>query len=156
MKKIILSGLFALLLLSGYTQPNPQRRPPPPPREDQEIENKRDPQEGRFKRGDSKQQKERIELFKIQYITKKLDLTKTEAETFWPVYEEHKKAVTEILKTKSEDEIIFQEAMLNARKKYKSDLKPVLKSDERVNNALKLERDFLRKMHFEMNRRRGL
>ena len=94
-------------------------------------------------------------MFKIQFITKKLDLTKAEAETFWPVYEEHKKAVNEILQSKSEDEIVFQEAMLNARKKYKNDLKPVLKSDERVNNALKLEREFLRQMHFEMNRRRG-
>jgi hypothetical protein len=153
MKKIVLSSLFALLLASGYAQPDPQRRPPPPPpREDQELGEKRRPH---FGRGDTKQGKERIELFKIQFITKKLDLTKAEAETFWPVYEEHKKAVNEILQSKSKDEIVFQEAMLNARKKYKNDLKPVLKSDERVNNALKLEREFLRQMHFEMNRRRG-
>ena len=118
MKKIVLSSLFALLLASGYAQPDPQRRPPPPPpREDQKLGEKRRPH---FGRGDTKQGKERIELFKIQFITKKLDLTKAEAETFWPVYEEHKKAVNEILQSKSEDEIVFQEAMLNARKKYKN------------------------------------
>ncbi len=153
MKRIIFSALFTLLLYSGYTQPNPRRRPPPPPpREEQEMEERREP---RMRGGDGRERKERIELFKIQFITEKLALTTPEAEAFWPVYEEHKKIVKDIVKTKSEDEILFQEAMLNARKKYKTDLKPVLKSDERVNDALKIERDFLNKIRFEMNKRRG-
>jgi hypothetical protein len=109
----------------------------------------------RMMRGDRKQNMERIELLKVQFITEKLALTKAEAELFWPINETYKQAVQEIIKTKAEDEIVFQEAMLNARKKYKTDLKPVLKSEERVNNALRLEREFLRKIHFEMNRRRG-
>jgi hypothetical protein len=154
MKRIILGALFTLLLYNGYTQPNPRRRPPPPPpREEQEMEERREP---RMRGGkDGRERKERIELFKIQFITEKLALTTPEAEAFWPVYEEHKKIVKDIVKTKSEDEILFQEAMLNARKKYKTDLKPVLKSDERVNDALKIERDFLNKIRFEMNKRRG-
>jgi hypothetical protein len=45
--------------------------------------------------------------------------------------------------------------MLNARKKYKNDLKPVLKSEERVNEALKLDREFLQKIRHEMIRRKG-
>jgi hypothetical protein len=154
MKKIIFSTLFTLLLFSGYAQPNPQRRPPPPPppREDQEMDERRGP---RMRGEDRQEHKERIELFKVQFITEKLALTTPEAEAFWPVYEEYKKVVKDIVKTKSEDEILFQEAMLNARKKYKTDLKPVLKSDERVNDALKIEREFLHKIRFEMNKRRG-
>jgi len=152
MKKIFFSALFTLLLLSGYAQPNPQRRPPPPPREEQEMDERRGP---RMRGEEGQERKERIELFKLQFITEKLALTTPEAEAFWPVYEEHKKMVKDIVKTKSEDEILFQEAMLNARKKYKSDLKPVLKSDERVNDALKIEREFLNKIRFEMNKRRG-
>ncbi len=99
--------------------------------------------------------KEKIELYKIQFITKKLSLTSAEAEAFWPVYEAQKKVMKEIIATKSNDEIQLQEAILNARKKFKSDLKPVLKSEERVNDALKIEREFLKKMRLEMNRRKG-
>ena len=33
----------------------------------------------------TKEQRERLELFSIQFITKKLDLTPTEAEKFWPL-----------------------------------------------------------------------
>jgi len=154
MKKIFLLGLFNLLLLNAFSQPRPNRRPPPPPPpgDDQEMFERRGP---RMQGEDRKDRKERIEVFKIQFITEKLDLTPSEAESFWPVYEEYNKAVKEITKTKSEDEILFQEALLVARKKYKIDLKPILKSDERVNEALKIEREFLNKIRFEMNKRRG-
>ena len=60
----------------------------------------------------------------------------------------------EIIETKSNEEIQLQEAILSARKKFKSDLKPVLKSEERVNDALKIEREFLKKMRNEMNKRK--
>jgi hypothetical protein len=154
MKRIFLFGLFSLLLMNAYAQPRPNRRPPPPPPpgDDQEMFERRGP---RMQGEDRKERKERIEVFKIQFITEKLELTPNEAESFWPVYEEYNKAVKEIAKTKSEDEILFQEAILVARKKYKTDLKPILKSDERVNEALKIEREFLNKIRFEMNKRRG-
>jgi hypothetical protein len=101
------------------------------------------------------EQREKIEMFKIQFITKNLELSAKEAEGFWPVYEAHKKAMQEIIKTKMSDEILMQEAMLNARKKYKADLMPILKTEERVNNALRVERDFLYKMRKEVSKRRG-
>ena len=154
MKRIFLFGLFSLLLMNAYAQPRPNRRPPPPPPpgDDQEMLERRGP---RMQGEDRKDRKERIEVFKIQFITEKLELTPSEAESFWPVYEEYNKAVKEIAKTKADDEITFQEAILVARKKYKTDLKPILKSDERVNEALKIEREFLNKIRFEMNKRRG-
>jgi len=99
--------------------------------------------------------KEKVEMYKIQFMTEKLALTPAEAELFWPVYEAQKKAMKQIIETKTGDEIQLQEAVLNARKKYKADLKPVLKSDERINEALKLERDFLKKIRTEVNRRKG-
>jgi hypothetical protein len=99
--------------------------------------------------------KEKLEMYKIQFITKKLSLTPAEAEAFWPIYEAQKKVMKEIIETKSNEEIQLQEAILSARKKFKSDLKPVLKSEERVNDALKIEREFLKKMRSEMNRRKG-
>ena len=94
-------------------------------------------------------------MYKVKFFTEKLALTTNEAELFWPVYEAHKKAMKEIVLNKSNDEIQLQEAMLNARKKYKNDLKPVLKSEDRVNEALKLDREFLQKMRHEIIRRKG-
>jgi Spy/CpxP family protein refolding chaperone len=88
-------------------------------------------------------------------IKEKLSLTTNEAEQFWPIYEAHKKAMKEIMQTKSNDEIGLQEATLNARKKYKNDLKSVFKNEDRINEALKLDREFMKKVQAEMLKRRA-
>jgi hypothetical protein len=159
MKKIIFTLFLGMLVhASVLAQPNDRRQgpppPPPPPREDDRGIEDRGPGP---RRGDRMrpEQREKIEMFKIQFITKNLELTKSEAEGFWPVYEAHKKSIQEIIKTKMNDEILMQEAMLASRKKYKADLLPVLRTEERVNNALRVERDFLYKMRHEVSRRRG-
>ena len=102
----------------------------------------------------TKEQRERLEFFRIQFITKKLDLTPAEAEKFWPVYNEQKEASRNLMQAKKEDEIAFQEAMLVIRKKFKKDLMPILKTEERVNLALKVDRELLNKMRNEMMRRK--
>lgn len=147
MKKIYLVLIAFSLGFTVNAQVGPPPRPPmgSEPREGGHFG-------GRFGR---EANKEKIETFKVQFITERLALTTAEAEAFWPVYESHKKAVQEIIANKSNDEILLQEAMLNARKKYKNDLKPVLKTDERINEALKVDREFLKKIRFEMMKRRG-
>lgn len=102
----------------------------------------------------SKEQRAQLESFKIQFITKKLELTPAEAEKFWPVYNEQKEASHRLMKENKDDEIEFQEAMLVIRKKFKKDLMPILKTEERVNLALKVDRELLNKMRNEMMRRK--
>jgi len=151
MKKIILLFSFILTVLCTQAQEQQmkgQKRkymrerqgmempPPPPPR----------PM--------TKEQRERLESYRIQFITKKLNLSPAEAEKFWPVYNEQKEASRNLMQTKKEDEIAFQEAMLVIRKKFKKDLMPILKTEERVNLALKVDRDLLNKMRTEMLRRK--
>lgn len=133
--------LFVVLTIAMATNAQ-QNRPPRPPR----------PPMDQGPRGENK---EKIEMFKIQFITEKLALTKAEAEQFWPVYEAHKNAMKQIMDNRSNDEIQVQEDILSARKKYKNELKPVLKTEERVNEALKIDREFLQKIRGEMMRRRG-
>ena len=156
MKKIIYTLFLGILVHAAViAQPNDRRQgpPPPPPRGDRERDDRGPgPRKGERMRPE---QREKIEMFKIQFITKNLELTKSEAEEFWPVHEAHKKAMQEIIKTKMNDEILLQEAILVSRKKYKADLLPVLKTEERVNKALRVERDFLYKMRHEVSRRRG-
>ena len=139
MKKILCLFSFIVTVFVAQAQEQPMNgrnmQPPPP-------------------RAMNKEQRERLELFSIQFITKKLNLTPAEAEKFWPVYNEQKAASRNLMQTAKEDEIAFQEAMLVIRKKFKKDSMPILKSEERVNLALKVDRDLLNRMRNEMMRRK--
>jgi hypothetical protein len=151
MKKILCLFSFIVTFFVAQAQErtmNGQNRPPMRDRQGMEMPPPPPP------RPMTKQQKERLELFSIQFITKKLDLTPAEAEKFWPLYNEQKEASRNLMQTAKEDEIAFQEAMLVIRKKFKKDLMPVLKTEERVNLALKVDRELLNRMRNEMMRRK--
>jgi len=107
------------------------------------------------KKGPARPSRANIEIFKTKFITDQLALTPQEAEAFWPVYNEYKNGTRAIYKEKKENEIELQEAVLTVRKKLASALKPILKSDIRINDALKVEKEFLKKARNEMSRRRG-
>ena len=149
MKKILCLFSFIVTVFVAQAQGRPmngQNRPPMRDRQGMEMPPPPRPM--------TKEQRERLEFFRIQFITKKLDLTPAEAEKFWPVYNEQKEASHNLMQTKKEDEIEFQEAMLVIRKKFKKDLMPILKTEERVNLALKVDRELLNKMRNEMMRRK--
>jgi hypothetical protein len=143
MKQLLSLFAFMLTMLFANAQQRPMHRkgamPPPPP-----------PMEQRM----SKEKRAQLESFKIQFISKKLNLTPEEAEKFWPIYNEQKDATHKLMQERKEDEIALQEAMLVIRKKYKKDLTPILKSEDRVNLALKVDRELLNKMRNEMMRRK--
>ena len=139
MKKILFLFSFIATVFVAQAQEQPldgRNMQPPPPRQM------------------TKEQRERLELFSIQFITKKLNLTPAEAEKFWPLYNEQKEASRNLMQTAKEDEIAFQESMLMIRKKFKKDLMPILKTEERVNLALKVDRELLNKMRNEILRRK--
>ena len=138
MKKIfcLLSFIMTFFVAQAQDRPMNRQNMQPPPRPMNKV------------------QRERLESFRIQFITKKLDLTTAEAEKFWPLYNEQKEASRNLMQTAKEDEIAFQEAMLVIRKKFKKDLMPILKTEERVNLALKVDRDLLNRMRNEMMRRK--
>ncbi len=163
MKTIVAIAFAGLLFITGNaTAQGPDRfgRPPHPPRMGDDrpprqgddrpprMDDDRPPRMGEEKRA-------KIEMYKIQFITEKLGLSPAEARDFWPVYNEHKLAVDEIIKSKIGDEIQFQEAMLFAKKKFRSNLKPILKDEDRINEALRVERAFLKTIRFEMMKRKG-
>jgi len=150
MKKILCLFSFVVSVLIAQAQEQPMKgKNRPPMRDRQGMEMPPPPP-----RPMTKQQRERLESFRIQFITKKLDLTPAEAEKFWPVYNEQKEASHNLIQAKKEDEIEFQEAMLVIRKKFKKDLMPILKTEERVNLALKVDRELLNKMRNEIMRRK--
>jgi hypothetical protein len=147
MKKITLIALTIILSLSAFSQNRHLGRPGRPPMRDMGRPKDTPPID--------EARRAKIEMFKVQFITEKLNLTKDEAEKFWPVYNEAKNNIDELVKTKADDEIQFEENVLAIKKKLKINLKPILKSDERVNQALRIDREFLKALRGEMMRRNG-
>lgn len=147
MKKITLIALTIILSLSAFSQNRHLGRPGRPPMRDMGRPKDTPPID--------EARRAKIEMFKVQFITEKLNLTKDEAEKFWPVYNEAKNNIDELVNTKAADEIQFEENVLAIKKKLKIDLKPILKSDERVNQALRIDREFFRAIRSEMMRRKG-
>lgn len=92
---------------------------------------------------------------KMAFITKQLSLTNEEAQRFWPVYYSY---LFELRKTrqakKNGDVLEMEEGMLNVRKKYKIEFKKILNTDDRVNKALTIERDFLNVVRKEVQQRK--
>jgi len=140
MKNLLYTLAFCLLLVSVHAQPPEGRRKGP---DDHEM------------KWDHKANRANIEMFKIKFVTEQLSLTPQEAQAFWPIYNEHRDLVHSIFKENKDNAIELQEALLNARKKMALALKPILKTDIRVNDALKVDRAFYRKARTEMMRRRG-
>jgi hypothetical protein len=147
MKKITLIALTIILSLSAFSQNRHLGRPGRPPMRDMGRPKDTPPID--------EARRAKIEMFKVQFITEKLNLTKDEAEKFWPVYNEAKNNIDELVKIKAADEIQFEENVLAVKKKLRTDLKPILKSDERVNQALRIDREFLKAIRGEMMRRKG-
>ena len=106
---------------------------------------------------------ERIESFKIAFITKRLDLTSEEATRFWPVYNQYQSELKELrdknkkvlmnayinIETMSDkeielvldDEYAFKQNELNVIKKYLPQFKLVLPV-RKVAKLFKAEEDF--------------
>ncbi len=92
--------------------------------------------------------REHIESLKISFITQKLDLTRDEAQRFWPIYNEYHDALQSLRNERKEElrsyserfehlsdkemtdmvdkQIIYRQRELDVRKKYHAEFKSVL------------------------------
>ncbi|TYB70797.1 sensor of ECF-type sigma factor [Bizionia algoritergicola] len=117
---------------------------------------------------------EKIKTLKVAYITEKLNLTQTEAQNFWPIYnkfeEDHNKLRNDVSDkrkdidmenlTESNAKSLIKEMELLYEKRYQSyqkymkDLQTVLPA-KKVVLLKKVEDDFKRKMFEEYKNRHG-
>ena len=98
--------------------------------------------------------KERIKALKVAYITKELNLSATEAEKFWPVYNEYFAEIEKVIGENEPDELKREEKILNIRKKFKPEFRKVLGDDTRVNKVFVIDRNFKEVLRKEMEERR--
>lgn len=94
-----------------------------------------------------------VEALKVAFITQQLNLTAEEAQKFWPVHNSYMAELKKAREANKDAELAFEEQALSIRKKYNSDFKKVLNSEERVNTVFKLDRNFNDMMRQEMMRR---
>jgi hypothetical protein len=86
----------------------------------------------------------RIEALKIAFLTKKLDLSPSEAQKFWPVYNNYaadmRSARIDQRQHKS-SELDTEDKILNIRKKYSAEFSKAI-STEKVNTFFRSEKEF--------------
>ncbi len=79
---------------------------------------------------------------KIAFVTKQLLLTNEESQKYWPAYYDYQDDMKKARQEESTDILANEERVLNIRKRYRVELKKILGSDERVNRALTIDREF--------------
>ncbi len=87
---------------------------------------------------------------KKAFITKQLTLTNEEAQKFWPIYYNYSSEIRMARMHRKEDILEWEENILLIRKKYKIDFKKILITDDRVNKALTVDRDFMNEVKKEL------
>lgn len=90
---------------------------------------------------------------KMAFVTKQLALTNEEAQKFWPVYYSYTNEIRSVKKQQKDDVLSMEEDMLNVRKKYRTEFKKILTTDDRVNKALTVDRDFMSVVRKELQER---
>jgi Spy/CpxP family protein refolding chaperone len=148
MKTKFLIPAICFFSLTAMAQQPQAPQPQPPPHEHGER---------------AQERKENIESMKIGFITQKLDLTPTEAQVFWPVYNQYSDKMDELRKKRREDkreakrnfdelsdkeveqevdnEIIFRQKELDIQKEYHAKFKSVL-SIKKVAKLYAAEEEF--------------
>lgn len=96
---------------------------------------------------------DKIQALKIAFITQKLELTTSEAQKFWPVYNDYEGEVKKLRKNNNGDVIERDEKFLNIRKKYKSQFEKIIGA-ERTNKLYIVEGEF-RNVLIKQLRNRG-
>jgi len=115
---------------------------------------------------------ERIHALKVAYLTDRIHLSSEQAQRFWPVYNTYEKELWEIRKSYRQqmkgnttdnpeaarefidNDLGYQEAVLNLRKKYNGQFLNVI-STQQLADMLQAERDFKRMLIQQMRDKRG-
>jgi hypothetical protein len=98
----------------------------------------------------------RLKSLEIAYLTRELNITPSEAEKFWPVYNKYQDDMrTAMTNSKNDDVLDRQQQMLNIRKKYKSDFSRIL-TPERTNTLYEAEGKFRDMVKKELQERREM
>jgi len=95
----------------------------------------------------------RVEVVKMAYITRELNLTPQEAQNFWPVYNNY---VNEIKQARSQypnDEVRFEKKVVEIKEHYQNNFQKVLGNNQRTNKVYTIDRQFNNTLRNEIKNR---
>ena len=96
----------------------------------------------------------RVEAYKIAFLTNRLNLSTTEAQKFWPIYNKYTNEIKQVkLQNPDLGEVEMEEKIVNIRKKYKTEFAQAI-SDEKINQFFKIDKEFNNIIRKELQERR--
>lgn len=85
----------------------------------------------------------RIEVVKMGYMTRELNLTPEEAQSFWPVYNNYVSEIKQARNQYPDDEVAFEKKVVEIKERYKGNFKQVLGgNNQRVNKVYTTDKQF--------------
>ena len=85
----------------------------------------------------------RIEVVKMGYMTRELNLTPEEAQSFWPVYNNYVNEIKQARNQYPDDEVAFEKKVVEIKERYKGNFKKVLgDNNQRVNKVYTTDKQF--------------
>lgn len=90
-------------------------------------------------------QQERVQALEIAFLSRKLELTPDEAQKFWPIYNDYKRDIRQVMMAQrnnpDRDLIDMEQKMVDVRKKYKERFVGCI-GQPRMNKLFSSEREF--------------
>ena len=97
--------------------------------------------------------REKIKMLEIGYLTRQLQLSSSEAERFWPLFNEYRKELRTVVRDRNiNDNLERQQKALDIRKKYRKDFSSIL-DEERGQKVYEAEDRFKTMVRREMQQR---
>ena len=85
----------------------------------------------------------KVEVIKMGYMTKDLNLTEEEAKSFWPVYNSYVNEIKQARNQYPNDEVAFEKRVVEIKERYQGNFKKVLgNNSQRANKVYSSEKQF--------------
>jgi len=96
----------------------------------------------------------RVEVVKMAYITRELNLTPQEAQNFWPVYNNYQNEIKQARNQNPNDEVAFEKKVVEIKEHYQGNFKKVLgNNNQRVNKVYTTDKQFNNTLRNELKNR---
>lgn len=103
---------------------------------------------------DDENNDQRVEVIKMAYISRELNLSPQEAQNFWPVYNNYQNEIKQARNQYPNDEVAYEKKVVEIKQRYQESFKKVLGNNgQRVNKVYTTDRQFRDMMRSELQKR---
>jgi hypothetical protein len=97
---------------------------------------------------------QRVEVVKMAYMSRELNLSPQEAQNFWPVYNNYQNEIKQARNQYPNDEVGFERRVVEIKQRYQGNFKKVLGNNgQRLNKVYTTDRQFRDMLRGEIQKR---